>query len=64
MASAGKPPLEDARRTTGSPKMKSRGECDSELRLASHFHYRSEMGKPEINTEFETDGVADNNDFA
>ncbi|KAJ5294917.1 hypothetical protein N7508_009738 [Penicillium antarcticum] len=26
MASAGKPPLEDARRTTGSPKMKSRGE--------------------------------------
>ncbi|KAJ5872808.1 uncharacterized protein N7529_005161 [Penicillium soppii] len=25
MASAGKPPLEDARRTTGSPKMKSRG---------------------------------------
>jgi PAB-dependent poly(A)-specific ribonuclease subunit 3 len=26
MASAGKPALEDARRTTGSPKMKSRGE--------------------------------------
>lgn len=29
MASVGKPPLEDARRTTGSPKMKSRGEYDS-----------------------------------
>ncbi|KAJ5581726.1 Zinc finger CCCH-type [Penicillium sp. DV-2018c] len=25
MASVGKPPLEDTRRTTGSPKMKSRG---------------------------------------
>lgn len=63
MASAGKPPLEDARRTTGSPKMKSRGECDSKSRLAFQFHFRTEMGKLEVD-EFEMDRVADNNDFA
>ncbi|KAJ5551710.1 hypothetical protein N7461_006408 [Penicillium sp. DV-2018c] len=35
MASVGKPPLEDTRRTTGSPKMKSRGELDSRIRYRS-----------------------------
>lgn len=32
MASTGKPPLEDARRITGSPKMKSRGKSVEEIK--------------------------------
>ncbi|KAJ5131208.1 uncharacterized protein N7515_007247 [Penicillium bovifimosum] len=55
MASVGKPPLEDTRRTTGSPKMKSRGELISSIKnqisLGYHSCDRAMLGPPGDNAK-------------